>query len=84
MLIFPSFPTVAPYHNLAAFNHNFDFIYFGIINVLGFPSTQCPMGLSDEGLPTGIQIVSNCFNDHITIGIAELIEKKFGGWTKPF
>lgn len=84
VLIFPSFPTVAPYHNISAFIYNFDFLYFGVMNMLGFPVTQCPMGLSSQGLPTGVQVVANRLNDHLTIKIAEIFEAQIGGWVHPF
>jgi Asp-tRNA(Asn)/Glu-tRNA(Gln) amidotransferase A subunit family amidase len=82
-MIFPSFPIVAPYHNEPLLSYTFDFIYFGIINSLGFPSTQCPMGLSSDGLPTGIQIVANHGCDHLTIKLAEYFEQNLIGWIEP-
>lgn len=51
---------------------------------MGFPVTQCPMGLSDDGLPTGVQIVSNLNNDHLTIKLAEYFESNLVGWIPPF
>ena len=84
ILIFPSFPVVAPYHNIPLFTNSLDFVYYGIINALGFPSTQCPMGLSSDALPTGVQIVSNHLNDHLTIKVAELLESQLIGWVPPF
>lgn len=55
------------------------------MNVLGFPSTQCPMGLCPKtGLPVGVQIVANHFNDHLTIRMAEYLEKNNGGWVPPY
>ena len=84
ILIFPSFPTVAPYHNQPLWTNTLDFIYFGIISALGFPSTQCPIGLSPEGLPTGIQIIANHNLDHLTIRLAKYFEDNHYGWTSPF
>lgn len=83
-MLFPSFPVVAPYHNQPLFTNSLDFLYYGIINALGFPSTQCPMGLSSEGLPTGVQVISNRLNDHLTIKIAELFESQLVGWVPPY
>lgn len=84
VLLFPSFPTVAPYHNQPFFTNTFDYLHYGIINSLGFPSTQCPMGLNKEGLPTGVQIVANNKMDHLTIKLAEYFETNLVGWTPPF
>lgn len=85
ILLFPSFPIVAPYHNQPLWTNTFDFLYFGIINALGFPSTQCPLGLSPDGLPTGVQIIANHNMDHLTIRLAEYFEAhNVAGWTSPF
>ena len=84
VLLFPSFPIVAPYHNMPMWTNTFDFVYYGIINALGLPSTQCPMGLSASGLPTGVQVVSNHNMDHVTISVAEFFEQQLGGWVPPF
>jgi fatty acid amide hydrolase 2 len=83
ILLFPSFPCAAPYHNQTTLCNAFDFIYYGLMNVLGLPSTQCPMGLSPQGLPTGVQIVANQNNDHLTIKFAEFLESNLIGWIPP-
>ena len=54
-----------------------------IFNVLGLPVTQCPLGLSSEGLPLGIQLVAASYNDHLTLAVARYLEKAFGGWVSP-
>ena len=66
------------------FTNPLDFIYYGIINALGLPSTQCPMGLSTEGLPTGVQVIANRNCDHLTIRIAEYFEENSIGWVPGF
>ena len=85
VLIFPSFPTVAPYHNQALFTNPLDWIvYFGIINSIGLPSTQIPLGLSNnERLPIGIQLISNRFCDRLTIKLANMLESEYVGWIEP-
>lgn len=84
IVFFPTFPVCAPYHNQPLLCNSLDFIHYGIINALGFPSTQCPLGLSPEGLPTGVQVVSNHGNDHLTIKFAEYLEANMIGWTPPY
>ena len=84
VLLFPSFPIVAPYHHQSLFTNTFDFLYYGIINSVGLPSTQIPLGLNSQGLPTGVQIVANHNMDHLTIGMAEYFETNLGGWVAPF
>lgn len=55
----------------------------GIINTLGLPVTQCPLGLGEEGLPLGVQVVAGKLQDHLTLDVALFLEKTFGGWRDP-
>lgn len=55
MLLYPSHPTLAPYHNEPLFRP-LNFTYTAIFNALGFPVTQVPLGLAPNGLPLGIQV----------------------------
>lgn len=82
VFLYPTHPTPAPYHNEPTFKP-FNFSYTGIINVLGFPATHCPMGLNHEGLPIGLQVVSNNKNDRLCLAVARELEKAFGGWVPP-
>ncbi len=86
VIIAPSFPYVAPYHNQPIITGTFDFVYFGVWNILRLPVTQCPMGLcAQTGLPVGVQIVSNEKCDHLTISLAEYLEENnIGGWIPGF
>nr|BAN20513.1 amidase [Riptortus pedestris] len=83
VLLFPSCPTEAPYH-YASFLRPYNFAYWAIFNVLKLPVTQVPLGLTKKGLPIGLQVVSNHYNDHLCIAIAEELQRVFGGWTPPF
>jgi fatty acid amide hydrolase 2 len=83
VFFYPTLPEVAPKHNTTIFKA-MNCGYCGIINIMGFPSTHCPMGLSPEGLPVGFQVISRPFNDRLTLSVAEELEKNFGGWTPPF
>lgn len=82
VLVMPTFPFTAPFH------HEMNVLwlssgYTSIFNVLGLPSTQCPVGLNKQGLPIGVQIVSRKANDPLTISCAVEIERGFGGWKAP-
>ncbi|XP_067903822.1 fatty-acid amide hydrolase 2-A isoform X2 [Heterodontus francisci] len=82
VFLYPSHPKIAPRHHhpkLMPFN----FAYTAIFNVLGLPVTQCPLGLSKDGLPLGIQLVANHHNDHLCLGVAQHLECAFGGWRNP-
>uniref|UniRef100_A0A672YL25 Amidase domain-containing protein n=1 Tax=Sphaeramia orbicularis TaxID=375764 RepID=A0A672YL25_9TELE len=82
VLLYPSHPRVAPKHHHPLFRP-FDFAYTGVINILGLPVTQCPLGLNDEGLPLGVQVVAGKLQDHLTLAMALYLEKTFGGWRDP-
>jgi amidase len=47
------------------------------------PSTVAPMGLTPEGLPAGVQIITRGYGDYTSIRFAELLEKEYGGFVPP-
>ncbi|MFD1047894.1 amidase family protein [Kibdelosporangium lantanae] len=55
----------------------------GIATMPGLPSTVVPTGLTDSGLPTGVQLVGPMFEDRTPIHLAELLEPELGGFTPP-
>lgn len=79
VLLYPSHPQIAPKHHHPVFTP-FNFSYTGIFNILGLPVTQCPLGLSEEGLPLGVQIVTGKLQDRLSLATALYLEKAFGGW----
>ncbi|XP_041354859.1 fatty-acid amide hydrolase 2-A-like [Gigantopelta aegis] len=82
VLLYPTHPVIAPYHNQPLLTP-FNFAYTGIFNALGLPVTQCPVGLSKEGLPVGFQIVGSMNGDRQTIAVARHVEEGLGGWVPP-
>ena len=82
VLFYPSHPKPAPYHNQPLLTP-FNYAYTGIFNILGVPVTQCPLGIGKENVPLGLQVVSGFRNDHLSLAVAEEIEKAFGGWVSP-
>jgi fatty acid amide hydrolase 2 len=46
----------------------------------GLPVTNCPIGMSRNGLPLGIQVVASPNLDRLTLSVAEEVERAFGGW----
>lgn len=83
VLLYPTFPTAAPRH-FQPLVRPAHFVYTAIFNVLEFPATQVPLGLNEDGLPLGIQIVANHGNDHLAMACAIALEKQLGGWTPPW
>ncbi|XP_041925832.1 fatty-acid amide hydrolase 2-A-like [Alosa sapidissima] len=82
VLLYPPYPCLASKHHHQLFRP-FNFAYTGIFNVLGLPITQCPLGLSREGLPLGVQVISWKLQDRLTLATALYLEKAFGGWRDP-
>ncbi|CAF3122714.1 unnamed protein product [Rotaria sp. Silwood2] len=83
VLLFPTFPQSAPVHGWPLIMNTFDYIYCGIINALGLPSTQCPLGLDSQHLPLGIQCIAGRGHDKLTLAVAQEIEQAMGGWVQP-
>ncbi|XP_056604586.1 fatty-acid amide hydrolase 2-B [Triplophysa dalaica] len=82
VLLYPSHPFIAPKHHHPLFIPS-NVAYTGIMNILGLPVTQCPLGLSKEQLPLGVQVVAGKFQDRLTMAVALYLEKTFGGWRDP-
>jgi amidase len=57
--------------------------FAGAATLPGLPATALPIGLSDDGLPIGVQAIGPMFGDRTTIRFAELAEREFGGFTPP-
>ena len=55
----------------------------GLITGPLLPSTVFPSGLSDKGLPIGVQAVGNAFDDYITIDFTRLLAAEIGGFQAP-
>ncbi|UJR29943.1 hypothetical protein I4U23_017490 [Adineta vaga] len=83
ILFLPTFPQSAPLHGWPLIMNTFDYIYCGIINALGLPSTQCPLGLDRQQLPLGIQCIAGRGHDQLTLAVAREIERARGGWVPP-
>ena len=55
----------------------------GIATLSYLPSTVFPTGLSDQGLPIGLQAIGAEFDDRTTIEFAGLVAKEIGGFQPP-
>src|SRR5256884_9587916 len=45
------------------------------LNLTGFPGASVPVGVSNEGLPIGVQVIGRPFEDELVLAVAEAIEK---------
>jgi len=51
--------------------------------VAGLPATVAPVGLSESGLPVGVQIIGDRFEDRTTIDFARGLSELVGGFVAP-
>lgn len=82
ILLVPTHPEPAVHHWLTLLKI-FNVSYTSMTSTLQSPITQCPLGLSKEGLPFGVQILARPMNDRLTLAVALEFEKAFGGWQPP-
>ncbi|XP_043482080.1 fatty-acid amide hydrolase 2-A-like isoform X3 [Leptopilina heterotoma] len=82
VLIVPTYPSPALLRN-QSFLYTPGGSYCILFNIFGFPSTQVPMGLNEQGLPIGFQLIANKNQDRLCLAVAQELEKEFGGWIAP-
>jgi amidase len=47
------------------------------------PSTVAPLGLTPQGLPSGVQIIARQYGDYTSLRFAELLEKEYASFVPP-
>ncbi|CAN7941135.1 unnamed protein product, partial [Ixodes hexagonus] len=83
VLVLPVNANSAPYHNQdLGFCETFNMTY--AFNLLGFPSTACPVTLDARGMPLGVQVAAARGQDRLCLAVALEIQKGFGGWRQPW
>lgn len=82
VLIFPSSPSVAPYH-YSPIVRPFNFAYWAVINALRFPAAQIPLGVNSDKLPLGIQVVAAPKQEALCAAVAQYLGEALGGSTLP-
>ncbi|KZB79695.1 amidase [Amycolatopsis regifaucium] len=58
-------------------------VWAGLATMPGLPATAVPTGRSPEGLPIGVQLIGPMFEDRTPLRLAELLERKIGGFEAP-
>ncbi|GAA0251158.1 amidase [Saccharothrix mutabilis subsp. mutabilis] len=58
-------------------------VWAGVATMPGLPATAIPTGPSPEGLPVGVQLIGPMYEDRTPLRLAELLEKKIGGFRAP-
>ncbi len=83
VLLHPPHSRVAPRHG-ATVPRPWSVAPTSMFNLTGSPVTQTPLGLNDDGLPLGVQVVAGLDRDHVSIAVAAALEGVFGGWRPPY
>ena len=58
-------------------------IYTVSVNLAGLPGISVPCGLDSKGLPIGLQMIADCFQEKKLFGVASAYEKARGAWKLP-
>ncbi|WNV85598.1 amidase [Umezawaea sp. Da 62-37] len=58
-------------------------VWAGLATMPGLPATAIPTGLSPDGLPVGVQLIGPMFEDRTPLRLAELLERRIGGFQAP-
>jgi aspartyl-tRNA(Asn)/glutamyl-tRNA(Gln) amidotransferase subunit A len=58
-------------------------IYTISVNLAGLPGMSVPCGLDSQGLPIGVQLIADCFQEKKLIRAAYAYEQARGAWQLP-
>jgi amidase len=59
------------------------FSYTMTSNLTGFPAAVVRGGTSREGLPIGVQVVSQPWREDVALAVAQVLQDALGGWRRP-
>lgn len=76
LIICPPCATTAKPHG-QCLNEIKDFTYTMSFNNSGSPAVVIPFGISQQGLPIGVQIVANLWKDHVALAVAKTLENYY-------
>lgn len=76
-IVSPSVPWVAPAEDppIGGESGAGEMLFSGVYNLTGLPALSIPCGLTDEGLPSGLQIVTQWKADHLALSIGAVLER---------
>jgi fatty acid amide hydrolase 2 len=82
VLLHPPHPRAAPRHGRTV-GRSWLLTPAAVFNLAGVPVTEVPLGLGADGLPLGVQVAAGEDRDHVSIAVALVLERVFGGWVPP-
>ncbi len=89
ILILPVYHRTAPLHGelySEIFSIKKTFIkympFVAYANVWGLPALTVPVGKDNEGLPMGLQLISNSGNEEALFQLGEIVEREFSGFER--
>jgi fatty acid amide hydrolase 2 len=82
VLLHPAHPRPAPKHR-RTLGRLWLLTPTSVFNMAALPVTEVPLGLSESGLPVGVQVAAGPKRDHVSIAVALELERVFGGWVPP-
>jgi fatty acid amide hydrolase 2 len=82
VLLHPAHPRPAPKHR-RTLGRLWLLTPTSVFNMAALPVTEVPLGLSDSGLPVGVQVAAGPKRDHMSIAVALELERVFCGWVPP-
>ncbi len=76
-IVTPSVPWVAPIEDppIGGAEGEGEMLFSGVFNLTGLPALSVPCGLTGEGLPGGMQIITPWHRDELALAIGAAIEK---------
>jgi aspartyl-tRNA(Asn)/glutamyl-tRNA(Gln) amidotransferase subunit A len=79
VILSPSVPWVAPAEDppVGGEEGAGEMLYSGIYNLVGLPALSIPCGLTEDGLPGGLQIVTPWNADELALSIGAALEQRF-------
>jgi fatty acid amide hydrolase 2 len=82
VMLHPAHPRPAPPHH-RTIGRAWLLTGAAVFNLAGVPVTEVPLGLSERGLPLGVQVAAGHDRDDVAIAVAIALERAFGGWVPP-
>jgi amidase len=82
LIVCPVMPQAAIRHgesNAAWFGDT----YSDVHNLTGWPAAVVRAGTTEDGLPIGVQLVAQPWQEHIALAAAREVERMLGGWRPP-